>query len=100
MAKQSFTDRLERLLDGRCPVHGISFTQTEPYKYLIDDKEACIASCPRKDCEISVYTYGPEPDDIIGLLPEYQEVLGISVEEFQNFKNQPKRLLHHKSQLE
>lgn len=43
MAKQSATDRLFRLSEGRCPIHGLDMTQVEP---------GGIVGCPRKDCSI------------------------------------------------
>ena len=44
MRKQTRADRLVRLREMRCPVHGIGLGQ--------DDLE--VASCPRKDCGIRV----------------------------------------------
>ena len=65
MAKQSRADRLLRLSEGRCPVHGLRMPRVDKW-YFVDtdepdidwdedsaDRETyTIFGCPRKDCGI------------------------------------------------
>ena len=49
--KQSLTDRLNRLNDGRCPIHGIWMSQVDGWYYPDDREPYTIVGCPRSDCE-------------------------------------------------
>lgn len=59
MAKQSWFDRIKRLSDGRCPLHGIPMYQIDleyiqlPYGRLTANR--FIVQCPRKDCSITAF---------------------------------------------
>lgn len=67
MVKQSRTDRLLRLSEGRCPIHGIPMVQVGVKGSLF------VALCPRRDCGISgtaSVSHGP-----VTLDQEYQEWL-------------------------
>lgn len=71
---QTDEDRMRRLGEGRCPVHGVSMPQTSRswcvigghYEHPTDaEKAACAAhpwcfywvrvSCPRRDCEVEAW---------------------------------------------
>lgn len=67
MAKQSIADRLKRLSDGRCPVHGTAMVQVGVKGALF------VASCPRRDCGVQGTT--SEPHGPVTLSPEHQELL-------------------------
>lgn len=67
MAKQSRIDRIKRLENGRCPIHGIPMYQ----EYLEYIKMPCghyhatgrsIVECSRKDCNIKAYENKPFQD--------------------------------------
>lgn len=49
-AKQSIQDRKERLLSGRCPVHGLDMTQVG--RTGKDEDGAMVVQCSRRDCQI------------------------------------------------
>jgi len=51
MAKQTRDDRLRRLRDSRCPIHGTVMTQIR-----WDDQHKFVAQCARRDCEITGFT--------------------------------------------
>ena len=53
--KQSVYDRLLRLSEGRCPIHGLQMYQTG----LSADGTAYIVSCTRQDCGFSGLTHEP-----------------------------------------
>ena len=70
MAKQSIADRLLRLSEGRCPIHGIPMMPVDGW-YWSDTGESIhyskgwegrisysIAKCERRDCNITAITYG------------------------------------------
>lgn len=58
MAKLDRADRLKRLEDGRCPIHGLAMTQVG----LVHEGAVFVVACPRKDCVVkghSVEPFGP-----------------------------------------
>jgi hypothetical protein len=59
-ARQSQADRLKRLDDCRCPVHGCSMSQLTGY-FSIGDDDLLPAythvQCDRRDCEITAIAY-------------------------------------------
>lgn len=67
MAAQSKEDRLKRLEDGRCPVHGVAMIQMGIRDSLFQ------AKCPRSDCGIQGTTQ--EVHGAVALDPEHQELL-------------------------
>lgn len=71
MAKQSPQDRLHRLSDGRCPIHGTPMPQVG--NTIQGDKHLYLVACPRRDCDIkatSESSFGP-----CDLLPEFEHLL-------------------------
>lgn len=58
MKKQSVGDQLERLLDGRCPVHGHPMPQIGNWHTDPDGKRYTIVKCPRQGCNIKAKAYG------------------------------------------
>lgn len=71
MVKQTRQDRLLRLADGRCPVHGIPMVQAGLRGELFS------AICPRKDCGIqgtALEAHGP-----VTLDPAHQELINDAV---------------------
>jgi hypothetical protein len=55
--KQSPTDRLHRLHQGRCPVHGISMPQVDSWYYPEAGRAYTVVGCPREDCSIRAKAY-------------------------------------------
>lgn len=53
MAEQSRIDRLKRLEDGRCPIHGIGMVQVG------QDGALFRVECPRADCNVQGTTHEP-----------------------------------------
>lgn len=49
---QSKEARLERLSEGRCPIHGLSMDQVEGPSTDADGKPFVVEECPRNDCRI------------------------------------------------
>ena len=47
MKEQRIVDQLARLIDGRCPFHGISLAQTNVHSF---HNPGPVANCPRRDC--------------------------------------------------
>lgn len=74
MRKQSSDDRLKRLKEGGCPVHGIGMGQVG----LSEDRSAFIMECPRRDCSIRTFEEDAEDGSIVSikLLPEFEYLLG------------------------
>ena len=72
--RQSPEDRLLRLKDRRCPVHGVCMPQVSDFfeqkggRY--DGAEVCIVQCCRRDCQISGVQ--DSPNSPIELLPEWR----------------------------
>lgn len=67
MAKQSIQDRLTRLADGRCPVHGTGMVQVGLNGVLF------VARCPRRDCGVTgtaTVPHGP-----VTLSPDHQKLV-------------------------
>lgn len=77
MAKQSRQDRLKRLYEMRCPIHGIYLAQIA--LEWIDlpcghsSARRSIAHCPRKDCHILVYE--GYDDNLPEIFPEFSYLL-------------------------
>lgn len=71
LAKQSPKDRLRRLADGRCPIHGIHMHQVDNTE--LKGKHRFVAGCPRKDCKIQTTTHEPFGPGV--LLPEFDHLL-------------------------
>ncbi len=64
MANQSIKDRLFRLSEGRCPVHGHYLSQKDSFYEPESRCQTCgheeykqidILGCPRKTCNIKIY---------------------------------------------
>ncbi len=55
MAKQTIDDRLARLQDGRCPIHGRAMTQVAPWR-IEKGRPVTIAAC---SCGIAAKEYEP-----------------------------------------
>jgi hypothetical protein len=74
MRKQSSDDRLKRLKEGCCPVHGLVMGQAG----LSDDRSTFIMECPRRDCNIQTFEEDAEDGSIVSikLLPEFEYLLG------------------------
>ncbi|MFL9911884.1 hypothetical protein [Paraburkholderia sp. RL17-337-BIB-A] len=70
-AKQSAADRLKRLDEGRCPIHGLDMTQVG----LANDGRLFIVACPRKDC--SVQATEARPFGEATLLPAFSHLIEI-----------------------
>ncbi len=69
MAKQRSVDRIKRLLDGRCPIHGDGMSQVG----VSSDSSVAIVKCNRKICDIEGWTFrcnGP-----VMLLPDWAHVI-------------------------
>jgi len=73
MRKQSRDDRLKRLKEGCCPIHGIVMGQVD----ISDDRITFIMECPRRDCNIRTFEIDAEDGSIesIALLPEFKYLL-------------------------
>ena len=70
-AKQSPHDRLLRLADCRCPVHGTAMTQTGTT--VVNGLHAYLAECPRADCGIKGTSF--EAHGSLTLLPEFMHLV-------------------------
>lgn len=71
MAKQTPADRLSRLADGRCPIHGLPMYQVG--SAVVDEKTRFVAECTRADCNVQATTH--EPFGPAVLLPEFEYLL-------------------------
>lgn len=71
MTKQSYFDRITRLNDGRCPVHGIGLSQIGRTGEGANLRS--IVGCGRRDCDISAYAQSI--DGPWTLLPEHTHLL-------------------------
>jgi hypothetical protein len=71
--KQSREDRLRRLENGCCPIHGIPMHQVGLTSQGDEDDVLYIAECDRKDCNIRGTT--DEPFGPLTLLPEFRHLL-------------------------
>lgn len=75
--KQSRQDRLTRLSDGRCPIHGIPMYQIDLEYVQLPcghyEARRSIVECSRRDCEILAYEEEPFQDAV--LLPQFQYLL-------------------------
>lgn len=49
-AKQTAKDRVGRLSEGRCPIHGTPMPQIDCD--VVDGSHVYVVACPRKDCDI------------------------------------------------
>lgn len=83
--KQSKLDRLKRLNESRCPIHGLFMSQVGEHYIYSDPCNTCgekkfidqlyIVKCPRKNCDIKGVT---ESYDLpVQLLPEFLYLLKI-----------------------
>ncbi len=76
--QQSPDDRLRRLNQGCCPIHGIWMPQVDRWQERIggalDGAQVTIVECPRKDC--SVQAFAASVDGPWELLPDFQHLLG------------------------
>lgn len=52
MAKQSKQDRLRRLSNGWCPVHGMWMPHVDNWYDEQHRRHLAIVECPRRDCDI------------------------------------------------
>lgn len=71
--KQSTEDRLRRMNDGRCPIHGTAMGQVDGWYYPEGEKPYTIEGCGRRDCHVRVKAYsydGPRE-----LMPEWAHLL-------------------------
>ncbi len=50
--KQSSTERLNRLHEGRCPIHGLAMNQVDRWYYPKEREPYTIVGCGRGDCEV------------------------------------------------
>lgn len=77
MKKQSNLDRIKRLKEGRCPIHGTPMTQIGLEDILMPcghwEFGRYVVGCGRKDCEIKAYEEEPFKDAV--LLPEFQYLI-------------------------
>ncbi len=56
--KQSLSDRLQRLNQGCCPIHGSFMLQIDSWYYPEKSKPYTIVGCSRKNCEAKAIAYG------------------------------------------
>lgn len=75
MAKQTAKDRMVRLANGCCPIHGFSMTQVDNTK--LSGEHFFVTECPRRDCVIQ--GVAREPGGATKLLPAFQRILGPTV---------------------
>lgn len=71
MPKQSVEDRMHRLANGGCPIHGIPMYQVGHTE--VNGKHRFVAECTRADCRVRAYTH--EPFGPLVLLPEFEHLL-------------------------
>lgn len=71
MAKQSVEDRMKRLEEGRCPVHGTAMVQIG--RVQVGGKEHFLAECPRLACDIKATTQEPHGQAV--LLDEFSHLI-------------------------
>lgn len=75
--KQSIQDRVKRINEGRCPIHGLYMPQVgyweEQKGGALDGAVVTEVECPRKDCNIRAKAAGP--DGPWELLPEWKYLL-------------------------
>lgn len=72
MAKQSASDRIARVKEGRCPIHGIDMPQIA---WVSGGSEQLFrVACPRRDCSIEGVSAAPSGP--VELLPEFTALLG------------------------
>lgn len=62
--KQSAKDRIKRINEGRCPIHGLYMPQVGRWEEQIggplDGAQFTIVECPRNDCNIQAKAVGPQ----------------------------------------
>jgi hypothetical protein len=77
MTRQSKNDRLKRLKEGCCPIHGICMSQIGLEEILLScghyKTGRFIVGCGRKDCDIKAYEEEAFKDAV--LLPEFEYLL-------------------------
>ena len=56
--KQSHEDRLRRLKEYCCPVHGTIMSQIDIWYYPVGGRDYTFIGCGRRDCAITVRQYG------------------------------------------
>ncbi len=72
--KQTIEDRLERLKNGACPIHGIPMYQIGVTEPLFGAPHCYnIVECSRQDCLIQAFELFPFENAI--LFPEFQYLL-------------------------
>jgi hypothetical protein len=73
MAKQSISDRLKRLADGRCPIHGRHLTQAS--EWLVDEETG--QPYTFVECALchAVIAYEHTAFGSATLLPEYNHLI-------------------------
>lgn len=49
--RQSLVDRINRLNNGCCPIHGLFMSQVDGWYYPDDREPYTIVGCPRNDCD-------------------------------------------------
>lgn len=83
MVKQSPTDRLKRLSEGRCPIHGCAlYPEHGEWKFRYwkcdhcdathQEVEKAVHKCERKACEIR--TYQAEGSDVHIIFPKWKHL--------------------------
>ncbi|HXM35617.1 MAG TPA: hypothetical protein VN920_10550 [Pyrinomonadaceae bacterium] len=86
-AKQSVADRLKRLEEGRCPIHGLVMTQVGNTD---DGRHLFIVACPRKDC--SVQATEAKPFGEATLLPAFSHLIDIDESYLANAEQRAKEI--------
>ncbi len=71
MAKQSIEDKVARLNDGCCPIHGIGMSQEGNFGDIEEDR--AVVGCPRGDCNVK--GLAASCDSPVELLPEFSALL-------------------------
>lgn len=71
MAMQGAGDRLKRLTEGRCPIHGISMPQVG--NDVLEGRPVYIVRCPRRDCGVMASRLDGNSE--ASLLPRYAHLL-------------------------
>lgn len=57
MSTQKAGDRVQRLMKGQCPIHGLAMSQTGGDQ---DDERVFECGCPREGCGVKAVTLSPD----------------------------------------
>ena len=75
--KQTKQDRLKRLSEGRCPIHGLTMYQIDNEQILLPcghyKYSRAIVECSRKDCDIKAYEKKAFENAV--LFPEFEYLI-------------------------